>query len=125
MEKKSTQKSIKPFMVKSYGHKQLISIIIPFKNKPRLLKKCIHSIFTKTEFKNFELVLVNNNSDSKSLYSFLNQPCLKRQNVKVINYKKSFNFSAINNYAIPYCKGDTLLFLNNDTEVISKGWLNN
>ena len=102
---------------------KFISIIVPFKDKLRLLKKCIHSIFTKTEFKNFELVLVNNNSDSKSLYSFLKQLSLNRQNVKVINYEKPFNFSAINNYAIPYCKGDTLLFLNNDTEVISKGWL--
>ncbi len=114
-----------------------VSIIIPFKDNHEVLHSCIKSILERTEYKNYEIICVNNQSiyrenflelqtdkfADSSLRSLLNS---RFSNIKftILDYDKPFNYSAINNFAVKRAQGDVLLFLNSDTEVISSGWLN-
>ena len=98
------------------------SIIIPFKDQVLLTKQCVNSILRKTNYQNFEIILVNNNSYKKETLEFLNE-IKEHEKCKVIEYNAEFNWSKINNYASTKASGDVLVFLNNDTEIISKDWL--
>jgi len=99
-----------------------VSIIIPTKDHVDLLERCIRSILDKTEYRNYEIVIVDNQStgeDTHRYYSSLeNEP-----RVRMLHYDNPFNFSAINNYAVSKADSPFILFLNNDTEVISGEWL--
>lgn len=98
-----------------------VSIIIPTRDKPSLLRSCIVSITTKTDYKNFEIIVVNNGSLEKETLDLL--VALKTEGVKVLDYPHNFNFSAICNFAATRASGDYLCFLNNDTEVLQTDWL--
>ena len=100
----------------------LISIIIPTKDNVKVLKKCIDSIFKYTKYNNYEIIIVNNNSTENSTYDYF-EIIKKMNNIEILDYEKDFNFSAINNFAVEKAKGDYILFLNNDTEIISENWL--
>lgn len=102
-----------------------VSIIIPFKDQATILKKCVQSIIKHTAYKNYEIILVNHeSSDNKTLA--LIKDLEKHEKVQpVLNFEGPFNYSKINNYAVSQCNGDLILFLNNDTEVLSYGWLQN
>ncbi len=100
----------------------LVSIIIPTFNGYDILKKCIDGIIKKTSYKNYEVIVVNNNSDDKKTIEYL-ASINTLNNIKVIDYNKPFNYSAINNFAVKSAKGDVLVLLNNDTEVINGDWL--
>ena len=100
----------------------LISIVIPTKDNVKLLKRCIDSILKNTNYFNYEIVIVNNNSTDEKTYDYFKD--LKRIDcIKILDYNNDFNFSAINNFAVKNVNGEFILFLNNDTEVISKEWL--
>ncbi|MEM2174693.1 MAG: glycosyltransferase family 2 protein [Candidatus Micrarchaeia archaeon] len=101
----------------------LVSIIIPTKDQVNLLKRCIYSIINKTKYPNYEIIIVNHDSESVSAYKFFNELYSSYNNIKILRYSGEFNFSLINNFAVNYAKGDLLLFLNNDTEVINPEWL--
>ncbi len=101
----------------------LVSIIIPTRNAKALVETCIQSILEKTEYRKFEILLIDNQSDdSASLRYFehLNQTC---EQVRVIEYPYEFNYSAINNFAVEQARGSVLAFVNNDIEVINTEWL--
>lgn len=101
-----------------------ISIVIPTKNNVRLLKQCIDSIFRKTNYplSALEIIVVNNQSDEPDTLMYL-KSLSDSNRIKVINYDRSFNFSAINNLAAKTANHDILCLLNNDIEVISPDWL--
>ena len=100
----------------------LASIIIPTYNGFGILKACVSSIFERTEYKNFELIIVDNLSDERLTLNYLAE--LKAQGrAKVLKYPKPFNYSAINNFAVRQARGDVAVLLNNDTEVITSEWL--
>lgn len=101
----------------------LISIIIPNKDHVDDLQKCIDSIETKSEYRNYEYIIVENNSCDETLNYYKK---LEKENskVKVVYYKGGFNYSAINNYGSKYASGEYLLLLNNDTEIINPDCLN-
>lgn len=99
----------------------LVSIIIPFKDKVELLQACIKSM-AGTTYMNFELILVSNNSTEKNTRNYLARVA-KQDNVKAYEYNKPFNYSAVNNFGRTKASGSVLVFLNNDTEVINKQWL--
>jgi len=99
-----------------------VSIIIPFRDKASVLKTCVHSILKKTDYKNYKIYLVNNRSKETETIEFLNK-IGKNSVVNVLNYDKAFNFSAINNFAVSKTETEYILFPNNDTEVISPGWI--
>lgn len=100
----------------------LVSIVIPNKDSVEVLKRCIDSIFEKTSYKNFEIVICENNSTEDETFAYY-KTLEGNDRVKVIVWDGIFNYSAINNYAVKETKGEHLLFLNNDTEVIEPNWL--
>lgn len=103
--------------------KPLVSIIIPSKDHIDDLKRCLNSIIKKSTYKNYEIIIVENNSIEKETFEYYDFIQKKYSNVHVVYWKKGFNFSAINNFGIQYAKGEYLLLLNNDTEVISENWI--
>lgn len=100
-----------------------VSIIIPFKDQVEILKKCVNSIEQKTNYTNYELILVNNQSKEADTLNYI-KSLKKIKNISILQYNKMFNFSAINNFAVKKANGKYILFLNNDTEVINPDWLN-
>lgn len=100
----------------------LVSIIIPTRNGFPLLKKCLESIFKKTEYSNYEIIVVDNRSDDPNLLNYLDELESKLL-IKKIIYDNEFNYSAINNFAVNLSDGSIIALLNNDVEVISENWL--
>lgn len=102
----------------------LISILIPSKDAPSILKKCIDSIFSKTTWQNFEVVLLDN--DTRDLESLeLIQYYVDRHGDKfrTIKCPGPFNFNAFNNIGAKAARGEYLVLLNNDTEIVAPNWL--
>lgn len=96
----------------------LISILIPNKDHVSDLDKCIRSIYNRSEYKNFEIVIVENNSEEKSTFSYYDKIKAEYDNLTVLYYEGGFNYSLINNFGVKHCKGDYILLLNNDTEFL-------
>lgn len=100
----------------------LISIVIPNRNHKKDLSRCIESIRNKSTYMHYELIVIENNSDEDEIYEYYKE-LEKLKGVTVAYYEGSFNFSAINNYGRKFCKGQHILLLNNDVEVINPQWL--
>ena len=98
-----------------------VSIIIPTRDKPKLLRACIESVRENTNYSNYELLIVDNSSIEPETKDLLAQ--YESEGVSILKYPEVFNYSAICNFAATKATGDYLCFLNNDTEVISKNWL--
>lgn len=97
----------------------LVSIIIPNKDLTPSLDKCIRSIQTKSTYRNFEIVVVENNSAEGKTFEYYDRIQKEFSNVRVVVWKNGFNYSAINNFGATFAKGEYLLLLNNDTELAS------
>lgn len=105
----------------------MISIVIPNKDHAADLKRCITSILEKSTYENYEIVVVENGSETKEIFEYYTS--LKEyDNIRVVTYEKpegqnGFNYSAVNNFGVKQTKGDYILLLNNDTEVITVNWM--
>lgn len=95
----------------------LVSIIIPNKDHVADLRKCMDSIEEKSVYRNFEFVIVENNSTEEETFAYYKE-IETRDNVNVLYYKGDFNYSKINNFGVVQAKGEYILLLNNDTEMI-------
>lgn len=100
----------------------LVSLIIPTFNGYEITKQAIDSILTKTTYRNYEIILVDNNSNDPKALKYFKQ-INKNPKVSVIKYPYPFNYSAINNFAAKQAKGEVLGLINNDIEVINGDWL--
>lgn len=100
----------------------MISIIIPNKDSLSLLVNCIDSIVKRSTYDNYEILVVENNSETTEIFQYYDL-ISKLDFVRVIKYEDKFNYSRINNIASREAKGDYLLFLNNDIEIIEKKWM--
>ncbi len=100
----------------------LVSIIIPIRDRVDLLEKCVRAIFGKAEYHNYEILIINNDSREQETHKYLEQ-LKEKPKVRIIDYHKPFNFAAINNFGADAARGEQLLFMNNDIEAISDGWL--
>ena len=101
----------------------LVSIMIPTKDGVEDLKKCIDSIFDKSTYQNFEIIIIDNNSEKEETFTYFKKLQEKHDNVHVHALNIPFNFSIINNKAVEYSHGEYVVLMNNDTEVITKDWL--
>ncbi|MCG8708919.1 glycosyltransferase [Brenneria sp. 4F2] len=111
-----------------YGHQQqpLVSIIIPTKDQLSILVACVASLMEKTRYKNYELLIVDNNSETPEAKQWLNGLAqVNPKRIRVLRYPHPFNYSAMNNLAAQEARGEYLLLLNNDTAVIQPEWLEN
>lgn len=99
-----------------------ISILIPNKNHREDLEKCIESIRLKSTYDNYEIIVIENNSDEDSIFSYYKE-LEKFDNVKVVTYKGEFNYSKINNLGAENADGDYLLLLNNDIKILTPQWM--
>jgi GT2 family glycosyltransferase len=100
------------------GGEPLVSIIIPTRDKVDLLRQCIDSIERRSSYRNFDLIVVDNDSREPATLRYLDS-----LRAGVLRYPHEFNFSKIVNFAAGAAEGEYLLFLNNDTEVISGEWI--
>lgn len=102
----------------------LVSIVIPTKNGYSDLKECVDSIISKSTYKNFEIIVADNGSDDPKLQTLFAQYEIELPNrFKRVFLDIPFNYSRINNLAVKESNGDFLLFLNNDTSVITPNWI--
>lgn len=97
----------------------LVSIIIPNKDHIDDLDKCIQSLMKVNTYKNIEVIVVENNSTEHETFDYYEKIQKDYSNVSVIRWEKEFNYSAINNYGVKQAKGDYIMLLNNDTEMIA------
>ena len=99
-----------------------ISVIIPNKDEVASLKNCIDAL-DKTDYDNFEVIIVENNSTEDSTFEYYKE-LEKDERIKVVVWEDEFNYSAINNFGVKHSNGEYLLFLNNDVRMsIDGGWL--
>ena len=99
----------------------LVSVVVPNKDHPELLARCVDSL-AKSSYANYELLVVENGSTRPETFAYYDT--LRRQpHVRVLEWAKPFNYAAVNNYAAARARGELLLFLNNDVEAINPDWL--
>lgn len=100
----------------------LISILIPNKDHIKDLEKCLRSVFELSTYKNYEIIIIENNSAEEKTFSYY-EKLKNRKNIKIVHWNGVFNYSAINNFGARYANGEYLLLLNNDTKIITPCWL--
>ena len=101
----------------------LVSIIIPNYEHKDVLKTCIDSLYQVNNYKNFEVIVVENNSKEKETFGYYDFIQKEHDNIKVITWNDEFNYSAINNFGVKNANGEYILLLNNDTEMIDENAL--
>ena len=99
----------------------LVSVIIPNKDHADDLRTCIESIDTKSDYRNLEYIIVENNSTEQATFDYYRRLETEYSNVRVVRYEGDFNYSRINNFGARAASGDYFLLLNNDTEMIDAG----
>ena len=100
-----------------------VTILIPNYNEAKTLKTCIDSILKLTTYKNYEIVIIENNSTEKSIFTYYKE-LEKEEKVKILYYpEKGFNYSKIINYGVKNTDGEYIIQLNNDTELLTPDWL--
>jgi GT2 family glycosyltransferase len=107
-------------------HRPLVSIIIPTKDKRPLLETTLDSIWKRTDYDRYEIIVVDNQStdaDAVRYLASLASRATLAPRCQVYQWSKPFNYSAINNFGVQHARGEQLLFLNNDVEVIQPDWL--
>lgn len=107
-----------------------VSILIPNKDHIELLKQCVTSILKLTTYDNYEIVIIENNSEKEETFKYYTE-ISKNEKVRVIDYTKNlkkkdsreFNYSKIINFGVKKVNGDFILQLNNDTKLLTPNWL--
>jgi len=102
--------------------KPKVSIIIANKDHPEDLRRCVDSILTKSTYENYEIVIVENNSSEQAIFDYYKE-IENFPNIKIVTYTGKFNYSAINNLGVQHSDGKYVLLLNNDTQVITRDWI--
>lgn len=99
-----------------------VSVVIPTRDNLAVLQACVESVLARSSYPNLEILVVDNQSADPAALAYLNA-LQDRLSVRVLRYADVFNFSAINNWAVAQATGEFVCLLNNDTEVITPGWV--
>ena len=100
----------------------LVSILIPTRDHYPLLFQCITTLLNKTDYPNYEILILDNQSTQPEVLNYF-KALRKIKNITIISYPHPFNFSAINNFGVTFAKGEIVVLLNNDVEIIEGNWL--
>ena len=100
----------------------LISIIIANKDHVEDLSRCVSSILEKSTYENYEIIIVENNSQDAKTFAYYEE-LQANEKIRVITYEGAFNYSAVNNLGVSKARGEYVLLLNNDTQVITVNWM--
>lgn len=100
-----------------------ISIVIANKDHAEDLKRCVDSIMERSTYSNYEIIIVENNSTTEEIQKLYKEYQEKYSFIKVVKFEGAFNYSAVNNLGVKHAEGEYILLLNNDTEVITPGWM--
>ena len=111
------------FRVKRYTEKQSISIIIPFRDKPELLHKCLSALLDRTRYSNFNIIGIDNQSELELTKHVKNEFESQHDIISFHSYDRPFNFSSIVNFGVTISKSEHVVLMNNDIEVINNDWL--
>ena len=101
----------------------VISVIIPNKDHVEDLELCLFSMTRKSTYRNYEILIVENNSEKEETFEYYRKLPDRYPKTRVLTWDKEFNYSAINNFAAKEAKGEYLLFLNNDVEILTPDWI--
>lgn len=102
----------------------LISVLIPNKDHVEDLQRCISSILEKTLYQNYEILVIENNSTTPEIKAYYDTLTKEQgDRIRILTYEGKFNYAAVNNFAQRQAKGEYLLLLNNDTQVITPSWM--
>jgi glycosyltransferase involved in cell wall biosynthesis len=101
----------------------LVSIIIPFNDKPELLDSCLNSILNRSSYENIEIIGVSNNSEQALTFERMAHYADADSRIRFVEKNVPFNFSAICNYGVSQANGEYIILLNNDIEIISPDWI--
>lgn len=102
--------------------KPLVSILIPTLNKYEYIVRCISSILEKTTYGNFEIIIIDTGSTDENVLNYYKN-IKQDKKINIINWKEKFNYSSVNNFGVKNSKGEYIILLNNDTEIISPDWI--
>ena len=100
-----------------------VSIIIPVRDHAEVTEKCLKSIYEKTTYKNYEIVVANNRSEEGRTFELFGKYEKTHKNFRVVDADMEFNYSKINNMVVKEAEGEVIVLLNNDIEVITPEWL--
>ncbi len=102
----------------------LVSLVIPTRNAVKLLRQAVTSVLERTDYPNFEVLIVDNASDDPGTIAYFEE-ILRRNDprIRILPYREPFNYSAINNFAVREAHGEIVGLLNNDVEAINRDWL--
>ena len=100
----------------------LISIIIANKDHVEDLSRCVSSVLEKSTYENYEIIIVENNSQDAKTFAYYEE-LQANEKIRVITYEGGFNYSAVNNLGVSKARGEYVLLLNNDTQVITVNWM--
>lgn len=101
----------------------LVSCIIPTRNRHKLVKTCIEGLLLKTDYQNFEIIIIDNDSDELETLALFKKLTASDPRIRVLHQPGPFNYSALNNTAVREARGSILALLNNDLEMIDPAWL--
>jgi glycosyltransferase involved in cell wall biosynthesis len=104
------------------SQRPLVTLLIPTRNRTSFLQSCIDSIFAKTDYENYELLVLDNESDEADALEYL-AALRERERVRVERIEGAFNYSRLNNRGVELSRGSFIALLNNDVEVINDSWL--
>ena len=100
-----------------------VSIVLPFKDQPKLLDRCLKSLFNQTRWENIEVIAIDNNSEQTETHTLIQKWEAQSPTVRFLTYSRPFNYSAICNFGVTEASGEFIILLNSDIEITSSNWV--
>ncbi|RUR29996.1 glycosyltransferase family 2 protein [Vreelandella nanhaiensis] len=101
----------------------LVSLLVPTRDRVEILKPCVDAILSRTDYRNFELLILDNQSTCLKTLAYMDKVAEQDSRVRVLRWEQPFNYSAINNFGAQHANGDIIGLVNNDIEPINSDWL--